>query len=99
MYKIFIVLIINHYRRHLACLKEAITHITEVVSVLLGQDNSWEVDDAGEFHSAWKLAVEPFIENILCVSSFDDINRVLRRPAAPFHPLHISFVYSLRHKV
>lgn len=89
---------INHYRRHLACLKDAITHVTEVGSVLLGQDNSREVDDTGEFHTTWMLAVEPFVENFLCISSFDDIDRILRRPAAPSHPLHIRFVYSLRHK-
>lgn len=59
-------------------MKEAITHITEVVSVLFGQDNSWKVNNAGELDRAWRLAVEPVIENSLGVSSFDDIHRVLR---------------------
>lgn len=58
--------------------KDVIAHITDVVSILLGQDNSREVDNAGELHSAWGLAVEPVIENSLGISSFDDINRVLR---------------------
>lgn len=54
------------------------THITEVFSVLLGQDNSWEVHHTGELDSAGRLAVEPFIENVLGVSNFEDVHRVLR---------------------
>lgn len=79
-------------------MKDAITHITEDVSVLLGQDNSWEVNNAGELHSAWRLAVEPLVENSLGIFGFDDIHRFMRWPAAPFQPLQISFVYSLRFK-
>lgn len=59
-------------------MKDAITHITEVVSVLLGQDNSWEVNNAGELLSAWRLAVEPLIENSLGMFGFDDIHRFMR---------------------
>lgn len=77
---------------------DAITHVTDVVSVLLGQDNSWEVDNTGELHGAWGLAVEPLIENSLGISSLDDVHRVLRRPAASSQPLQISFVYGLRNK-
>lgn len=58
-------------------MRDANTHIAEVVSILFGQDNSWEVNNAGELHCAWRLAIEPVIENILGFFSFDDIHRVL----------------------
>lgn len=57
---------------------DAVTHITDVVSVLLGQDDCREVNNAGELHGAWGLAVEPVIENSLGISSFDYVHRVLR---------------------
>lgn len=79
-------------------LGDNIAYITEVFSILLGQDNSWKVNNAGELHGAWWLAVEPFIENILAMSSLEHIHRVLRWPAASPQPLHVSFVDSLSNK-
>lgn len=84
-----------HERTNFAFTKDAVAHITEVVGVLLGQDDGWEINDAGELHSAWGLAVQPLIENVLGISSFDDIHRILRRPAASLQPLQVCFVYSL----
>lgn len=57
---------------------QKMTHVTEVVGVLLGQDNSRKVNNTGEFHTAWVLAVEPLIENVHGVPSFNDIHGVLR---------------------
>lgn len=54
--------------------KDDITYITDVVSILLRQDNSWEVDYTGELDGAWGLSVQPVIENSLGISSFDDIH-------------------------
>lgn len=59
-------------------MKDAITYITEVVSILFGQDDGWKVNNAGELDTTWRLAVEPLIENSLGISSFDDIHGVLR---------------------
>lgn len=59
-------------------LQKDVTHITEVFSILLGQDNSWEVNDTGELDRTWVLAVEPFIEDSLGMLHFDDIYTVLR---------------------
>lgn len=84
-----------HERTNFAFTKGVVAHITEVVGVLLGQDDGWEIDDAGELHSARGLAVQPLIENVLGISSFDDIHRILRRPAASFQPFQVCFVYSL----
>lgn len=70
--------VLNSLEKAFSVPKGAITHITDGVSVLLGQDNSREVDNTGELHSAWGLAVEPFIEDSLGISSFNHVHRVLR---------------------
>lgn len=77
MYK-FLVLSFKFIRESSQHAENCITHITEVVSILLGQDNSWEVHNTGELDSTWGLAIEPVIENCLGISSFNDIHRVLR---------------------
>lgn len=51
-----------------------ITHITDVDGVLLGQDHGWQIDHAGELLAAWGLAVEPLIEDLHGVLSFDDVH-------------------------
>lgn len=79
-------------------LHKAVTHIAEVVGVLLGQDDGRKVDDAGKLHGAGRLAVQPLVEDGLGMSSFEDIHRVLRGPAASFQPLQVRFVHSLGNK-
>lgn len=59
-------------------LHTVITHLTDIVSILLGQYNGGQVNDTGELDSARWLAVEPFIDNFLGISNFDDIHTVLR---------------------
>lgn len=80
-------------------IQKAVTHIAQVVGILLGQDDGWKVDNAGELHAAWRLAVQPLVENGLGVSSFENIHRVLRGPAASFQPLQVGFVYRLGNKM
>lgn len=75
------------------------SHIAEVVGILLGQDNGRKIDNAGKLDGAWMLTVEPLVENVLGISSFDNIHRVLRGPAASFQPLHVCFVNSLGNKM
>lgn len=59
-------------------LQRDVTHITDVVSVLLGQDNSREVNNTGKLDSTWVLAIKPLIDDSLGMLNFDDIYAVLR---------------------